>query len=79
MIKTLTVGIPDKDNQEQLNIIGTKDDTQFNKIVVLAVGQVKIAVESQQLAQALSEVVQFQTPTPKLIYIDDKGVDSDRY
>lgn len=60
--RTLTVGITDKDNDQQLNIIGTKEDVGFNRIVVLAIGQSKIAVDSQALAEALSEVVQFQTP-----------------
>ncbi len=63
MIKTLIISVDDPDLSGALTIAGTNfDNSEFNKIVTIAIGGAKIAVNSQDLAQALAAVVDFQTP-----------------
>lgn len=64
MIKSLIVTIDDINQDDKLSIQGTLSPKEFNKAVVLSIGQTKIAVDSQVLAEALAAVVSFQTPTP---------------
>jgi hypothetical protein len=63
MQKTLLISIKDFNDDEQMTIAGTLEEKQFNKAIVLSIGQSKIVVDSQILAQALSEVVTFQKPS----------------
>lgn len=60
MKKTLSVSIEDIEKLEQLTISGTLHENTFNEMVVLSVGQTRIALNSQDLALALKEVVNFQ-------------------
>jgi len=60
MVKTLTVSIDDVEKAERISISGTLDKEKFNTNVVLNVGQYKIQVDSQLMAQALAEIVHFQ-------------------
>lgn len=61
MIKTLTVTIKDTTEESELSVRGTRDEAQFNPVVVLVTPMGQIAVNSQDLAKALAEVVNFQT------------------
>lgn len=61
MIKTLSIHLKDINLDDQMTISGTLNPTEFNKTVVIKIGQTAFPVDSQTLAQALSEIVQFQT------------------
>ena len=51
MIKTLTVTIGDEDNQ--VSILGTRDEDKFNEVVVIITPTGQVAVNSQELAKCL--------------------------
>jgi hypothetical protein len=74
MTKTLSVSITDIEQVEHLTISGTLHEGGFNETVVLGVGQTKIALNSQQLAEALSEIVKFQTPQSDMIAVLAEGM-----
>lgn len=61
MTKTLTVSIEDVDKQGQVSISGSLDELNFNTMVILNVAGNKVALNSQELAKALAEVVDFQS------------------
>lgn len=61
MVKSLTVSIESVEKGEHVSITGTQNSTEFVKDVVLTIGTYKIAVNSVELAQALKEIVDFQT------------------
>lgn len=61
MIKTLTVTIKDTTEESEVSVRGTRDEAQFNPTVVLVTPMGQVAVNSQDLAKALAEVVTFQT------------------
>lgn len=60
MIKTLAVSIDDTNKDSQLTIAGTQSEEGFNTVLTVAIGGSKIAVNSQELAEALKVVVDFQ-------------------
>lgn len=66
MIKSLTVSIDDIEKADRLTISGAQNVTEFTPNVTISVGQYKISVNSQDLAEALKTVVDFQTP-PKVL------------
>lgn len=61
MKKTLSIQIPDIENVEGLTIMGSLNEVEFNKNVVIKIGNAAVVVNSQQLAKGLQEVVHFQT------------------
>lgn len=63
MKKTLSVSIEDIEKLEQVTISGTLHENSFNDVIVLSLGQSKVAVSSIFLAEALKEVVNFQQNT----------------
>ena len=60
MTKTLSCSIEDIEKADMLTISGTIHEDKFNEQIILSVGQTKIAINSQELAQALKTVVEFQ-------------------
>ena len=74
MVKSLTVSIESADKDGHMNITGTQNAVDFVKEVVLTVGIHKIAVNSQELAEALATIVDFQTP-PKSTVTVETGTD----
>lgn len=62
MRKTLSITIDDSEKADGMTISGSLDPSAFNPNVILRVGNAALAVNSQELAQALAEVVAFQTP-----------------
>lgn len=73
MVKSLTVSIESVEKGEHISITGTQNPAEFVKEVVLTVGMTKIAVNSQDLAQALAAIVDFQT-IPKSTITNDSTV-----
>lgn len=74
MIKSLTVSIESVEKGEHISITGTQKPDEFVKEVVLTVGTYKVALNSQDLAEALKVLVDFQTP-PRGTYIIPTGND----
>jgi hypothetical protein len=74
MIKTLTVTIKDTTEESEVSIRGTRDEEKFNPTVVLVTAMGQVAVDSQQLAKALAEVVNFQTVTTSIVKEDNNFV-----
>lgn len=74
MIKTLTVTIKDTTEESEVSIRGTRDEEKFNPTVVLVTAMGQVAVDSQQLAKALAEVVNFQTVTVTSVAKDENWV-----
>lgn len=74
MIKTLTVTIKDTTEESEVSIRGTRDEEKFNPTVVLVTAMGQVAVDSQQLAKALAEVVNFQTVTVTSVAKDENLV-----
>jgi hypothetical protein len=72
MIKSLTVSIESADKDGYMNITGTQNAVDFVKEVVLTVGIHKIAVNSQELAEALATIVDFQTPPTSIVTVETK-------
>lgn len=64
MIKTLTVAIQDTNKDDSISISGAYSDEGFNTVIVVTIGTHKIALNSQEFAQALAEVVKFQQTKP---------------
>lgn len=75
MIKTLTVTIKDANQEEDISIRGTRNENEFNKTIVLVFGTAQVAVDSKVLANALKEVVDFQTSNSKLGYFIAQGLE----
>ncbi len=63
VVKTLTVSIDDVNKEDRISIAGTLNETEFNKAVVITIGQNRVVVDSQELALALAHVVGFQSIT----------------
>lgn len=60
--KTLSINIQDINLDDNMSVSGTLDPNKFNETVIISIGQVRFAVNSKLLAQALADVVAFQTP-----------------
>lgn len=78
MKKTLSVALEDVEKADTLTISGTQED-KFNTTVVLRIGQSVFAVNSQDLAQALACVVDFQTPVKPSIVINESTLFPEKY
>lgn len=61
MTKTLTISVEDIEKSGTVSISGALHEHQFNEVVVLTVGNVKVALNSKELATCLAEVVNFQS------------------
>lgn len=73
MTKTLSVSIPDSEKLEQITVSGTLDNENFNKNVVLSIGSMRVTLDSEQLASALKEVVDFQLNTRQATFLIPKS------
>lgn len=62
MTKSLTVSIESVEKGEHVSITGTQKPDEFVKEVVLTVGTYKVALNSQDIDEALKILVDFQTP-----------------
>jgi hypothetical protein len=74
MVKSLTVSIESVEKGEHISITGTQNPTEFVKDVVLTIGSFKISVNSQDLAEALAAIVDFQTVPKQFIQVES-GID----
>ena len=74
MVKTLSISIDDVNKDNGISISGTLDETQFNKTIVLTIGPSKVALDSEELARALAEVVNFQRNAPPISMAEKYGV-----
>ncbi len=61
MVKTLTVTIRDFNDETDFSIRGMRNEKEFNKMIILSTEFGQVAIDSQTLAKALAEVVNFQS------------------
>ena len=77
MTRTLTVTVEDPDKSGSISISGTLQQDKFNELIVLSIGQAKIALNSQDLASALKAVVDFQQTQTKPSIVIPSGTNLD--
>ena len=61
VVKTLTVTIRDFTDETDFSIRGMRNEKEFNKMIILSTDFGQVAIDSQTLAEALAEVVNFQS------------------